>query len=385
MMNVETKWGWISALALSLTLVVAGCADSATAGSDGGEAPVGDTADSTAADAAGDVSVDSAPDAGSVDVVSPTPDVTPPSLDMIFPPNPDAAPEVDPPADELFSFFVTSLEGMQALSGSLDGFGGDLGGLEGADEICRQLAENVDAGHKTWRAFLSATQGPNGGPVHAIDRIGDGPWYDRNARLVAANVEDLLHERPIGDPQVVDDLPNEYGQGQKQYGDNHDTLTGSNAQGMLFDPDPVATCQDWTSAVGPGSEKRVMGGHSWPREEGGPNGGGDTFAPPPWINACNGLETGDACEVTKGKNKFEGNCVTHPDDESIFLCLPPDGEIPAGPGGGGGNDGKPWINSHTVPGCAPGVQLEQEGGGQDTDIVGGGGGYGGIYCFALEP
>ncbi len=30
-----------------------------------------------------------------------------------------------------FSFFVTSLEAMRELSGSQDGFGGDLGGLAG--------------------------------------------------------------------------------------------------------------------------------------------------------------------------------------------------------------------------------------------------------------
>ena len=307
-------------------------------------------------------------------------------LDAGLPPV-DGSVDVDEPADDPFSFFVTSLEGMRELSGSNDGFGGDLGGLEGADEICRQLAETVDAGHKTWRAFLSATQGPDGGPVHAIDRIGDGPWYDRNARLVAASKEDLLQERPVGDPQVVEDLPNEYGQGQKQFGDNHDVLTGTNGQGQLNSPDPGGTCQDWTSAVGPGSEKMVMGGHSWPREDGagggGPPGGGDgPFAPPPWVKACNGQAPGDTCDVTKGKKKFSGICEVHPDDDSIVLCVPPEG-LPTG--GGGGNDGKPWIDAHTVPGCAPGVQLEQVGGGQDTDTVGGAGGYGGIYCFALEP
>jgi hypothetical protein len=50
-----------------------------------------------------------------------------------------------------FSFFVTSLEAMRRLSGSQDGFGGDLGGLEGADRICQQIAEGVGAGQKTWR------------------------------------------------------------------------------------------------------------------------------------------------------------------------------------------------------------------------------------------
>ena len=47
------------------------------------------------------------------------------------------------------TFFVTS---------SNPGKGADLGGLEGADRFCQQLASAVGAGGKTWRAYLS-TQG----------------------------------------------------------------------------------------------------------------------------------------------------------------------------------------------------------------------------------
>ena len=57
---------------------------------------------------------------------------------------------------EHFSFFVTSLEAMRELSGSQDGFGGDLrygeaDGLTGADKICREIAESSlpGAGQKT--------------------------------------------------------------------------------------------------------------------------------------------------------------------------------------------------------------------------------------------
>ena len=53
-----------------------------------------------------------------------------------------------------FSFFVTSLRAMQELSGSQDGFGGDLrfgemgpgAGLRGADKICATIAEKSSAG-----------------------------------------------------------------------------------------------------------------------------------------------------------------------------------------------------------------------------------------------
>lgn len=222
--------------------------------------------------------------------------------------------EKDSGSEDPFSFFVTSLQAMQIHSESADGFGGNLGGLAGADSICQKIAAEVGAANKTWRAFLSVTKGPDGGPVNAIDRIGSGPWYDRNGRLVAEDIQGLLQQRPDGDPQIANDLPNEFGQSQKQFGDNHDVLTGSNKDGQLNNSDPVSTCQDWTSAVGPGSEKKVMAGHSWPS--------------------------------TKS------------------------------PG---------WLQAHPVPGCAAGVQLKQTGNGSGTNHVGGAGGYGGIYCFALTP
>jgi hypothetical protein len=364
--------GWTGVIGLALGVVCAGCV--ASGGGDATE------------DAA--LSIDSAValDTGSAEDLGVSNDLSTPDVGEEETQSPDTHTPEEP-----FSFFVTSLEGMQELSGSVDGFGGDLGGLAGADEICRKLAENVDAGHKTWRAFLSVVEGPDGKPVHAIDRIGEGPWYDRNGRLVALSREDLMGDRPIGDAQIVDDLPNEYGQGQKQFGDNHDTLTGSNAEGQLNSEDPASTCMDWTSAVGPGSEKMVMAGHSWPREAkpgDGPDGdnGGGPKVPPPWTSACSGLSIGDACDVTKGKKKFTSTCAAHPDDETVVFCMPDGWDPNGGPGGGGGdNDGVHWVASHTVPGCAAGVQLNQEGGGDGTDYVGGAGGYGGIYCFALEP
>jgi hypothetical protein len=122
-----------------------------------------------------------------------------------------------------FSFFATSLEAMQQLSNSKSGFGGDLrfgeaDGLAGGDKICRTIATDIVgdamtiAGQKTWRAFLSVTNGPSGGPVHARDRIGNGPWYDRTGRLLAANLNNLIQERPTGaDPAIRDDFPNEQG------------------------------------------------------------------------------------------------------------------------------------------------------------------------------
>jgi hypothetical protein len=164
---------------------------------------------------------------------------------------------------ENFSFFVTSLDAVRRESGSMDGFGGDLGGLEGADEICTSIAESSmpGSGAKGWRAFLSTST------VNAISRIGMGPWYDRLGRVVAMDVEGLLNQRPEADTLIVNDLPNELGQPNRAgtgtgMDDNHDTITGSNEMGE-WDGGP--TCDDWTSAVG-SDGPRI--GHSWPAGSG---------------------------------------------------------------------------------------------------------------------
>ncbi|HKO50672.1 MAG TPA: hypothetical protein VJV79_23290, partial [Polyangiaceae bacterium] len=107
------------------------------------------------------------------------------------------------PLLDKFSFFVTSLASIKVVSSNPEGFGGDLrfgevgdgAGLRGADKICKAIAElgMPGAGTKQWRAFLSTTSGgPDGGPVHAKDRVGKGPWYDAAGRLVAMTLADLI-------------------------------------------------------------------------------------------------------------------------------------------------------------------------------------------------
>jgi hypothetical protein len=235
-----------------------------------------------------------------------------------------------------FSFFVTSLQAMRELSGSPRGFGGDLrcgetgpgAGLRGADRICALTAERSmpGAAAKGWRAFLSATDGaaPDGGPVHAIDRVGSGPWFDRQGRLVAMRVGDLPFDRPRGaDRAIADDLPNEDGVPNHTAGapgctgsacpDNHDVLTGTDVTGHLIAADPSATCDDWTSSASAGAP---WCGHSWSR-------------------------------VSSGIH---------------------------------------WISVRAAPGCAAGVNQNETGGPiGDLFTVGSSGGYGAIYCFALQP
>ncbi len=243
---------------------------------------------------------------------------------------------------EHFSFFVTSLRALQELSGNQQGFGGDLrfgetgpgAGLRGADKICSTIAEKSmpGAGKKQWRAFLSAVADENGNQVDARDRVGDGPWYDRLGRLLAANKADLLTERPTGaDTAIVNDFPNEDGVPNHQPDpnqaevDNHDMLTGTNTQGTLFGP--TYTCKDWTANAGDiATEGKPRVGHSWPRF-GGP-----------------------------------------------------------GPGPGGDITPANWMSALTESGCAPGVNLIEMGPPMPGAVtVGSGGGYGGFYCFALTP
>src|SRR5260221_2721222 len=81
------------------------------------------------------------------------------------------------------SFFVTSV-------GS--GKGADLGGLQGADQHCQQLAQAAGAGNHTWNAYLSA-QASDGQPAaNAGDSIGTGPWQNSKG-VAAAKTADQLH------------------------------------------------------------------------------------------------------------------------------------------------------------------------------------------------
>jgi hypothetical protein len=252
--------------------------------------------------------------------------------------------EPDPePADErpFFSFFVTSQVGLFGLPEGefapapdpADGYGGDLGGLAGADEICTMLARGSNPGDtKTWRAFLSTSGFDGGEQVDAIDRVGPGPWYDYNGLLLAESVQGLLPQGNDGRPrdadaQLANMFTDENGEDVRpnQQIDNHDTLTGSGTDGRLFEDGAdgrVATCEDWTSNTLQGNEGTLMGqggqvpvGHSWPRS---------------------------------------------------------------------GNNGRHWIQDHTINGCEPGADIDGGAGAPQGDFrVGAGGGYGGIYCFAL--
>ena len=167
------------------------------------------------------------------------------------------------------SFFVTS-------TGS-GADGGNIGGLEGADAKCQDLAVAVGAGSRTWRAYLSTST------VNARDRIGDGPWFNAAGDQVAADV-DSLHADGLsnGDPQHMLDE-----NGDLVPGPEHDIFTGSNDDGELFlDANGAAnTCDDWTSSSNDGAA--VLGprvGHS------------DIPANPMFSPSWNNAHTAPACD-----------------------------------------------------------------------------------------
>jgi hypothetical protein len=176
-----------------------------------------------------------------------------------------------------FSFFVVSEAALISLSGNAKGFGGDLRhgeatGLAGADKICTTIAEKsmAGAGAKQWRAFLSIAANGDEAAVNAIDRVGNGPWYDRLGRVVSLTKAGLAANRPTGaNSTIINDLPNESGAPNHSPNgtqvDNHDTLTGSNTSGQLAS-NYANTCNNWTSAVS--STGRPVLGHSWTANSG---------------------------------------------------------------------------------------------------------------------
>ncbi len=156
-----------------------------------------------------------------------------------------AAPAAAQPAN--MSFFVSS-------AGS--GKGADLGGLEGADRICQNLAQAAGAGAKTWRAYLS-TQGTNA--VNAKDRIGRGPWVNAKGVVVAKDVADLHGPSNNLTKQTALTEKGDVVNGRGDTPNVHDIITGSQADGTAFPAGEDRTCANYTLS---GTTGAVMVGHS---------------------------------------------------------------------------------------------------------------------------
>lgn len=231
----------------------------------------------------------------------------------------------------------------QAFNGSTSGWGGDFrygtgDGLAGADKLCTEIAEaSLPNNCRTWKAFLSTSS------VDAIDRVGQGPWYDRLNRIIANSPTELVDTRPGGitNATIRNNLPNEDGtphhneevgcSNLDQCADNHDVLTGSNSEGRLCEAD---SCEDW----------------------GGFPGGGTITD-----YTCQNWTLGTSVTGIAPRVGHTWPTMSEMEDH--------------------------WISQLTESGCAPGYNLVQDGApmGDGNGSVGDGGGYGAIYCLAVSP
>ena len=143
--------------------------------------------------------------------------------------------------DTGMSFFVTSAS---------PGDGANLGGLDGADTQCQTLADAAGAGAKTWRAYLSTSS------VNARDRIGDGPWHNAKGELIANTVDELHSDANKISKQTALTETGDVVSGRGDTPNQHDILTGSNADGTVA---AGMTCEDWTSNASTG--KAFVGHH----------------------------------------------------------------------------------------------------------------------------
>ena len=221
-----------------------------------------------------------------------------------------------------FSFFVTSMAAMLKLAPP-SGFGGNLT-FGQADGL---------AGADKICSTIAETSLPGSSvkqwraflstsKVNAADRIGPGPWYDFTGRLVASSLTTLLQTRPTdANAMIKEDLPNETGL------PNHR-------------PDPTKPADD---------NHHVLTGS---------NSQGKLYGP---TATCKDWTTNEKNNTVTGRPRigFSWSIQNRID----------------------------WISGQDEGGCGAGVAVGEGNGGSDPSnpIVGSGGGYGAIYCFALTP
>ena len=145
------------------------------------------------------------------------------------------------------TFFVTSVN---------PGKGGNLGGLTGADAHCQALATAAGAGKRTWKAYLSTTNG--GVPaVNARDRIGSGPWQNVKGDVIATSVDDLHTNNKLGQTTSLTEKGTQVNDITTPP-NMHDILTGSQPDGRGIAGSADTNCQNWTLGEG----GAAMVGHS---------------------------------------------------------------------------------------------------------------------------
>ena len=188
------------------------------------------------------------------------------------------------PGQGAMTFFITS-------AGS--GNGADLGGLEGADRHCHELAAAVGAGDRTWRAYLSTVNGDGSAAVHARDRIGRGPWHNARGMRIATSVADLHSDAANLTKATILTERGDTSRGRGDSPNMHDILTGSNGDGTAFTGEGYTNCDNWTSSAPEGSAR--VGHHD--RQGGGQN-------PTSWNSAHNSRGCGQQNLQATGGNGF---------------------------------------------------------------------------------
>ena len=184
--------------------------------------------------------------------------------------------------DSKMNFFITSAG---------PGQGAKLGGLAGADAHCQKLAAAAGAGGKTWKAYLSTS---GSGAMNAKDRIGKGPWYNAKGVVVAKDVADLHSDNnKLGKENSLTEK-GAVVNGRGDTPNQHDILTGSQADGTAFTDSADHTCSNWTSSAdGQGSAQ--VGHHD--RQGGGP-------APTSWNSSHGSRGCSQANLVGTGGNGY---------------------------------------------------------------------------------
>lgn len=147
------------------------------------------------------------------------------------------------------TFFVTSAG---------KGDGANLGGLEGADAHCNELAKAAGSKHANWRAYLSTTAPGGDAGVNARDRIGKGPWRNAKGVVIAKSLADLHSDKNNINKQTALTEKGEQVSGRGDPVNTHDMLTGSDPQGMYSTAGGDTTCGNWTKN---GEGSAIVGHH----------------------------------------------------------------------------------------------------------------------------
>src|SRR5437868_12500073 len=137
------------------------------------------------------------------------------------------------------SFFVTS---------AAIGKGADLGGLEGADRHCQQLAQTAGAGSRTWHAYLSTQADGGKATINARDRIGRGPWQNAKGVVIAKDTAELHGGNNLTKQTALTEK-GEVVNGRGDTPNKHDALTGAQSDGTAFAAGEDRTCKNWTSST----------------------------------------------------------------------------------------------------------------------------------------